>query len=108
MMVYRPYPGTELYDYCVRNGLFTPPQRLADWVNFSELYDTKNNLGEIPEEILAKELKRFKIRYLITPSLFELRTRPSKVVAKILNPYKVGRFLLRLTRAILARIGGRD
>lgn len=108
IMVYRPYPGTELYDYCVRNGLFTPPQKLADWVHFSELYDVENNLGQIPEEILLRELNKFKVRYLINPSLFELRTRPFKVLAKILNPYKAGRFLFRLSRAALARMGGRD
>ena len=47
-MVYRPYPGTPLYDYCVSNGLFNPPKKLADWIDFSDLYRADNHLGSFP------------------------------------------------------------
>lgn len=32
--IFTPYPGTELYDYVVRKGYFTPPRSLAGWSDF--------------------------------------------------------------------------
>ncbi|MEM3087078.1 MAG: radical SAM protein [Halobacteria archaeon] len=32
--IFTPYPGTELYDYVVRKGYFTPPQTLEGWADF--------------------------------------------------------------------------
>jgi anaerobic magnesium-protoporphyrin IX monomethyl ester cyclase len=31
MAIYQPYPGTILFEECVRQGYFTKPERLADW-----------------------------------------------------------------------------
>lgn len=28
---YQPYPGTRLYDYCIKNKYFDPPKTLQDW-----------------------------------------------------------------------------
>ncbi len=32
--IFTPYPGTELYDYVVRKGYFTPPASLEEWADF--------------------------------------------------------------------------
>lgn len=32
--IFTPYPGTELYDYVVRKGYFTPPRSLGEWADF--------------------------------------------------------------------------
>jgi radical SAM superfamily enzyme YgiQ (UPF0313 family) len=34
IFIYTPYPGTELFDLSVKNGL-KPPERLEDWVSFN-------------------------------------------------------------------------
>lgn len=88
-MIYRPYPGTVLYNYCVDNNLFKPPEKLAEWVNFCDLYDAKNNLSNIPANLLQKELNKFKKRYIWTGLLFSLKHRPLRALSKILNPYKI-------------------
>jgi len=88
-MVYRPYPGTVLYNYCVDNSLFKPPRKLADWVNFCDLYDAGNNLSDIPANLLQKELNKFKKRYIWIGMLFSLKHRPLRALSKLLNPYKI-------------------
>jgi len=88
-MIYRPYPGTVLYNYCVHNNLFKPPGKLADWVNFCDLYDARNNLSNIPANLLQKELNKFKKRYIWIGMLFSLKHRPLRALAKLLNPYKI-------------------
>ena len=39
LTTYRPYPGTDLFDYCIREGLFTPPNTTSEWASISDQYD---------------------------------------------------------------------
>lgn len=35
MAIYQPYPGTALFDFCVRNGYFKIPATLIEWADFN-------------------------------------------------------------------------
>ena len=54
LMAYVPYPGTELYNFAVSQGLFVPPSRLQDWALISDLHGFEFSLGEVDKETLWK------------------------------------------------------
>ena len=88
-MIYRPYPGTVLYDYCVSNKLFNPPKKLADWVSFSDLYDTGNALSDVPQELLDKNLDEFRKKYVLNNLKFMVKHDTFNLIFKLFNPYKL-------------------
>ena len=47
--IYTPYPGTELFDLSVKNGL-KPPERLEDWVSFNWRTINRKNTPWITRE----------------------------------------------------------
>lgn len=47
------YPGSEIYDYAVSNGLYTPPKSLKEWGKIIWLENMNVNLSKVP----LKELK---------------------------------------------------
>ena len=92
-MIYRPYPGTVLYDYCVNNGLFTPPAKLADWAKFSDLFATDTNLSNIPQELLNKAMGNFRRKYLLHRLRFRIKYDFSGLLMQLSNPVKILRGL---------------
>ncbi len=56
LKVYHPYPGSELYDYCVDNGLFDPPETMEEWANLYTMEETLNT-SSIPLEKLEETRK---------------------------------------------------
>lgn len=57
-MIYRPYPGTELHDFCVDRRLFTPPQKLIEWVSLSDQHDSVNSVSNLSEDLYWKLILR--------------------------------------------------
>ncbi|MDY6864672.1 MAG: radical SAM protein [Halobacteriota archaeon] len=53
--IYVPYPGTDLYDYCVSSGLYTPPQSLEEWGRASSWGDASINVSNVPSDLLERE-----------------------------------------------------
>lgn len=53
--IYRPYPGTELFDYCVSKKLFKYPERLKA---VGAAYEQLTNMSEVPDDIII-EIKRY-------------------------------------------------
>lgn len=53
---YIPYPGSELSEYCVREGLIEYPKRIEDWGNFSYVQ-------EKPGVLTRKEINRITIYF---------------------------------------------
>lgn len=109
LMIYRPYPGTALYDYCVEKGFFAPPKTLADWALWSDLHSAENSLGEVPREVLARALLRNQRDNLISVARFQLKTDPGAFFRKALSPVRLGRFaknLVARTARLHARRGG--
>lgn len=56
-----PYPGTELYNYCVQHGL-EPPQSTEEWAAFISQPDCGIKWGEVPKEMTA-EFKHKLVKY---------------------------------------------
>ncbi|MDY6964996.1 MAG: radical SAM protein [Halobacteriota archaeon] len=51
--IYVPYPGTDLYDLCVSQGLYKPPGSLEEWGRRSGWGDAKINVSKIPSDKLV-------------------------------------------------------
>lgn len=101
LMVYRPYPGTELYDYCVEQGLFRPPRRLAGWAEVAELHSAEKTVGQIPVRYLDRLLVKIHRRNALLWVRGALtRKRPLRA---FLSPRRAARFLLFLYRTLILR-----
>lgn len=101
LMIYRPYPGTVLYDYCVEKGLFAPPKTLAEWAQWSDLHSAERSLGGVPREVLARALLRNQRDNLISVVRFQMKTDPGAFLGKALNPVRLGRFAKNLAARTL-------
>jgi radical SAM superfamily enzyme YgiQ (UPF0313 family) len=55
---YRPFPGTELFDYCIEHDLFSMPRSLEDWVEISNVHAFKHSLKGTDEDRLEKIMRR--------------------------------------------------
>jgi radical SAM superfamily enzyme YgiQ (UPF0313 family) len=57
-IVYRPFPGTELFDYCIEHDLFSMPRTLEEWGEISDVhafnYSLKGNDGNRLKKILRR------------------------------------------------------
>jgi radical SAM superfamily enzyme YgiQ (UPF0313 family) len=56
--IYRPYPGSELYDYCIENELVKLPERLEDHGNLFNIGTTDINVSNADTELLTSIQKR--------------------------------------------------
>ncbi|MHA1265479.1 MAG: B12-binding domain-containing radical SAM protein [Candidatus Helarchaeota archaeon] len=61
--IFVPYPGSFLYDYVVKEGLFTPPQRLQDW-GFS-WSNVSYKLSQVPPYLLNQIIRKTMASYFI-------------------------------------------
>lgn len=57
--IYKPFPSTDLFNYCIKKGLIKKPNSLEDWVKFSSLNKGEPNLSEISLNKLMKTLDLF-------------------------------------------------
>jgi radical SAM superfamily enzyme YgiQ (UPF0313 family) len=102
-MMYLPYPGTALYDYCLEEGLITPPTRLGDWARFTLLSATQTNLSQVPQAMVDDAKARFTSVYALRPLRFTLKHNPAYFMSLLLNPKKLGRAVSNFTRYYLTR-----
>ncbi|MCB9362224.1 B12-binding domain-containing radical SAM protein [Candidatus Woesearchaeota archaeon] len=81
--IYLPYPGTPLFDLCVRRG-FVPPDRLEDW---NDYYWKHSKLPWISEE-REHMLKRvyFSALFIDNKSEYHLKNKLVKFATKIYRP----------------------
>ncbi len=71
---YLPYPGTEMFNYCVKKGL-TPPKSLKEWAEFISVPNCGIRWSKVPKKMIAKAKKRL-IRYYFWRRLaFAMRHR---------------------------------
>lgn len=101
LMIYRPYPGTELYDYCVREGLFKSPERLMDWARICDLHSAENSIGQVPYEVLTRQLSRNQRDNIFSRVHFYLRTNPFLLLRKLFSPWRLTRFIRNLLQSSL-------
>lgn len=52
---YAPFPGTEMFEYCVKKGLIKQPEKLEDWTKFA-IDEIEPNVSEIPTPLLMKTI----------------------------------------------------
>jgi len=103
-MVYKPYPGTELFDYCVEQGLFSPPGHLEDWARFGDVFGTSHTVGQVPGEVLERFMFVDGLRLeSINQLRFKLLKEPGHSIAQALNPLRLARFLAAKIRLFLGR-----
>lgn len=102
-MMYLPYPGTVLYDYCVSQGLVTPPQKLGDWAEFTTRFADKVNLSSVPQPLLDNAIAQFRSAYALRPLRFTMRHNPAYFISLMLKPPQLWRALRNLIRYYLTR-----
>lgn len=70
--IYRPYPGTPLFDYCVKMRKFSPPdelERQAEFYRFSHMKEDELNMSNCPTKLLLSLQKRFYAKFVISEAL---------------------------------------
>jgi hypothetical protein len=85
-MRFVPYPGSELLDYCARNGLIELPTKLADWAGFTVKSATQVNLSNVPDKIINDNTTFYRKTYAWQRIRFTMRHRPAYFLATALNP----------------------
>ena len=78
-MIYHPYPETELYQQCIDQNLFVPPQNLVQWSNY-DVYDWGNTIPNplrhkierFRDHSLPLILAKHQLRYYVFKNLREL------------------------------------
>ncbi|MBI4041007.1 MAG: B12-binding domain-containing radical SAM protein [Deltaproteobacteria bacterium] len=60
--IYKPYPATPLYDYCIRNQLFTMPQTLQEQGEVFGLGEFSMNMSHAPMSKLKAVYNHFYLR----------------------------------------------
>ncbi|XUW99616.1 MAG: radical SAM protein [Dehalogenimonas sp.] len=67
-----PYPGTELYSYCVARGL-EPPKTTEEWASFISQPDCGVRWSEVPKEMTAAFKQKLVKYYFWRRTFFALR-----------------------------------
>ena len=75
-MPYMPFPGTVLYDHCVKEGLIKEPKNLSEWAGILTLRAVNPNYLLVPPEMLDKALDDLRDMYFLRPLRFALRHMP--------------------------------
>ena len=92
LTTYRPYPGTELYEYCIREGLFSPPENTLEWARISDQYDPRFAVSDFNwREIWSAQLKCL---FHNTRSVFIRSGRTNKLA-----------YLVNISPLLIQRIG---
>jgi anaerobic magnesium-protoporphyrin IX monomethyl ester cyclase len=74
--IYRPYPGTPLYDYCAKNKNFDVPATLeeqGEFYRFSHMKEGEHNMSSVPTEYLLKLQRSFYAKFAIKEAILCLR-----------------------------------
>lgn len=99
-MKFVPYPGTHLFNYCVTNGLITPPEKLGDWANFTIQSAIKANLSDVPTGIINEAMADFRRTYGMQRLRFTMKHHPSYFLKILFNPlefFKASKDLVKCT-----------
>ena len=106
LVIYRPYPGTELFDYCLREGLFIPPDTTIEWVRVSDQYDprfsvdkaSRRDIWKCQLHVTIQNRKRF-----ILPSRFSLPAVFTRMTEALILRIELSSLILHIPRHILVK-----
>lgn len=57
--IYKPYPATRFFDYCIENDLFSLPEDIEDHGHIYGLDDTMINVSQTPSDVLSRVYDNF-------------------------------------------------
>jgi len=60
--IFNPYPGSDLYDYVVKNALFNEPKTLEEQGKLYSVSNVELNMSEIPNEYLEEIIHKYAFR----------------------------------------------
>ncbi|HDY66922.1 MAG TPA: B12-binding domain-containing radical SAM protein [Candidatus Scalindua sp.] len=106
--IYRPYPGTPLHDYCVKNKNFHVPDSLeeqGEFYRFSHMSDDIENMSEVPTNYLLKLQKSFYAKFAIREALLCLRKLNFGLSIYYLKQQIHPRAFFYTIKSLLIRIG---
>ncbi len=61
LTAFQPFPGTELFDYCVENKLLNLPKTTIEWAEFK--YTKAHGVSNIPRDKIEGYSKRWNLKY---------------------------------------------
>ena len=75
--IYRPYPGTPLYDYCTSHGIFAEPKNIdeqGEFYRFSHMSEDELNLSNASTKTLLRLQRKFYAKSAIKDLMHCLKT----------------------------------
>ncbi|AKG54162.1 radical SAM domain protein [Dehalogenimonas sp. WBC-2] len=105
-----PFPGSALYDYCLKQGTISPVSTISDWTNnMSGLYRNQINLSLIPQNLIDEAVLNFRQTYALERFRFTLKHDPSYFLIIFTNPIKFLHELYKLiqTQTVLVKFNKR-
>ena len=104
--IYRPYPGTPLYDYCAKNKNFAVPATLdeqGEFYRFSHMKDGAHNMSSVPTEYLLKLQRSFYAKFAIKEAILCLKELNFGLILYYLKRQIRPKALLYTLKALLDR-----
>jgi len=105
--IYRPYPGTPLYEYCAKNKDFVVPKNLEDqgeFYRFSHMQDSATNMSMVPTDYLLKLQRSFYAKFAIKEAILCLQEFNFGLIIYYLKRQIKPRALLYTLKSLLNRI----
>lgn len=95
--IYKPYPSTDFFYYCMKHNLIKVPKNLDEWIEFCELKEGNVNVSEAPTKFLLEIMKKYD-----RPSTFKTSLRKSLFM---LRNGHLGFLIYKLKEALKNRVG---
>jgi radical SAM superfamily enzyme YgiQ (UPF0313 family) len=105
--IYRPYPGTPLYDFCAKNKNFDIPATLkeqGEFYRFSHMKDGAYNMSSVPTEYLLSLQRSFYAKFAIKEAILCLKEFNFGLIIYYLKRQIKPRALLYTLKSLLNRI----
>lgn len=104
--IYRPYPGTPLYDYCAKNKNFNVPATLeaqGEFYRFSHMKEGEHNMSSVPTEYLLTLQRSFYAKFAIKEAILCLKELNLGLIIYYLRRQIKPRALLYTLKSLLNR-----
>jgi len=93
-----PFPGSVLFDYCVKHGLVELPERLEDWPQYLMKFSNQVNISDVPESMMSEAAAHWRATYASQRFRFTLKHHPTYFLTAFTDPKKFFRELWELIK----------
>ncbi|PPD58688.1 B12-binding domain-containing radical SAM protein [Dehalogenimonas etheniformans] len=93
-----PFPGSVLFDYCVKHNLVKLPERLEGWPEYLMRFSNQVNISEVPEEMMSEAAAHWRATYAVQRFRFTLKHNPAYFWTAVTDPGKFFRELWELAK----------